>query len=325
MLSDLEIPLGDLQTEAINQWLREQKNLESWEFGTDIANKLSDDQKSLLKLFYIDNRPCRDIARQMGATEIAIRKRLSRTRQQLKTELLEGGKNMNSMIAVSAVCAFLLGSVLSASGGTWRDDFEDGNLKDWAKYGQWNDGLWEVKDGVLACKNNNDFAVLYPIITETTWGNYTVTFDGKIKSHQGRYALAGSIRYDEEKEANAYYCIAGADGLDRIEASVYIAGKCFGIIRNHKFSLKLDKWYNFKATVNETQFDFFLDNELVVSVDWSNQPLPKRGKIDIWTRYPGEYHFDNFVVTGDDVPNTGYSIESKGKLTNTWGRIKQAD
>ena len=48
---------------------------------------------------------------------------------------------MNSMIAVSAICAFLLGSALSVSGGTWRDDFEDGDLYGWIKFG---DGKWEV-------------------------------------------------------------------------------------------------------------------------------------------------------------------------------------
>lgn len=102
-----------------------------WEFGTEVANKLSDEQKSLLTLFYIDNRSCREIAQQMGATEVAIRQRLSRTRQQLKTELLEGEKDTNGMIAISAICAFLLGGTLSVSGGILRDDFSDGNFDRW--------------------------------------------------------------------------------------------------------------------------------------------------------------------------------------------------
>ena len=68
MLSDLEIPLDNLQTEVVEQWLKEQENSESWEFGTELANKLSDEQKNLLKFFYIDNRSCREIARQMDAS-----------------------------------------------------------------------------------------------------------------------------------------------------------------------------------------------------------------------------------------------------------------
>ena len=41
MLSDLELPLDNIQTEVVNQWLKEPENSESWKFGTDVANKLS--------------------------------------------------------------------------------------------------------------------------------------------------------------------------------------------------------------------------------------------------------------------------------------------
>jgi len=38
-----------------------------------------------------------------------------------------------------------------------------------------------------------------------------------------------------------------------------------------------------------------------------------------------EIHFDNFVITGDDIPdkNLGLSVESQGKLATTWAKIKQ--
>jgi hypothetical protein len=48
---------------------------------------------------------------------------------------------MNSIIAVSAMCAFLLSGSLTVSGGTLRDDFEDGDLYGWTQFG---DGKWEV-------------------------------------------------------------------------------------------------------------------------------------------------------------------------------------
>lgn len=212
---------------------------------------------------------------------------------------------------------------LPALAGTLRDDFEDGNWEGWTN----PSGEWEVRDGVLVSKNDNDFTWLD--IGKATWRNYAVTFDGKVKSHQGQYAIGGIIRWDEEKVANAYYCIALGGAGERIEASVYVDPNEFGMIR-HNFSLKLDKWYNFKATVNEAQFNLFLDNELVISADWSNQPLPKSGKIELWTRWPGEYHFDNVIITGPDVPNTGpggmdspFIVKPRGKLTTTWGRIKK--
>ena len=179
MLSDLEIPLDDLQTEVFNQWLEEQENLESWEFGTDVVTKLSDDQKTLLKLFYIDNRPCREIAQQMGASEATIRKRLSRTRQQLKTEFLEGEKDMNNMIAISAICAFLLGSATLSWAGTLRDNFADGDFEGWREtWMNQNQTSWKVESGVLTGENPSNWSA-FLIIGDATWRDYEVECDTK--------------------------------------------------------------------------------------------------------------------------------------------------
>ena len=222
------------------------------------------------------------------------------------------------MIAVSAVCAFLLGSVLSASGGTWRDDFEDGDFEGWTTLG----GEWSIKDGVVVCKNgSSDVVILF--IGEPTWRNYTVTFDGKVESHSGRYSIGGLVRYDEVKIADAYYCIGNepVGGGERAETGIVAGGKFLGIVRDHNFSLKVGKWSNFRTHLDGTKIDFFLDNELAISTDYSNQPIPPSGKFALWTRFTDEAHFDNVVITGDDIR----PIQPKSKLTNTWGRIKQAD
>jgi hypothetical protein len=125
----------------------------------------------------------------------------------------------------------------------------------------------------------------------------------------------------------AYYAIARSGSImDRIEASVYNdPDQYFGMIRNPDFLLELDKWYNFKVSINGSKFDFYLDAELVISTDWSDQPLSKNGKIELWARFPGEYWFDNVVITGSDIPDvgpSGFAVNSSGKLATSWGQIK---
>lgn len=323
MLSDLEIPLDDLQTEAINQWLREQENLDSWEFGTDIANKLSDEQKNLLKFFYIDNRPCRDIARQMGATEIAIRKRLSRIRQQLKTELLEGGKNMNSMIAVSAMCAFLLGGALAVSGGTWRDDFKDGNFDDWVVIS----GIWQVKSNELTSRHNiiNPAAQIDWGITETVDCSFET--DVRFTEILADRAWVMLLFRPTEQEWPYFVFRINKNGDGSVKSEIFSAnGKTRSSVRI-PFSIFLDRWYHIKGTLTKDILKIEVDGKLVQTNDWSDDNLPSKGNIG-FAIGGGEAYIDNVIISGPGIPNGGpgfSTVQPKSKLTSTWGRIKRVD
>jgi hypothetical protein len=214
----------------------------------------------------------------------------------------------------------LLMSLLAISiwAGTFRDNFNDGNFRGWTTpFG----GEWSVKDGAVLCQHSSKTVVLS--IGEPDWEDYTVTFDGKIESHNGMYAIGGMIRSDERNFNDVYFCLARTlVGGDRIETGVSEAQQPVGTIINDNFSLELDKWYNFRATLMGTQFDFFLDNELVISVDYNDYPLPQSGKFSLWSRWADKSYFDNVVITGNDVPDLNLSVTPKSKLTNTWGRIK---
>ncbi|MBM3240781.1 sigma-70 family RNA polymerase sigma factor [Candidatus Poribacteria bacterium] len=217
MLADLEVPLDNLQTEVLNQWLNEPENSESWEFGTDVANRLSDDQKSMLKLFYIDDCSCRDIAQQMGATEVAIRQRLSRTRQQLKNNLLEGEKNMNRMIAISAIYALLLGSATLARAGTFKDDFNDGDWKGWKVVAtdSWDTNVGDrisIADGILRIDSMDkpEQQTILSIIRD--WKDYSFSADMRVIKAElgaGDIHTGGGIasRFDDLLSYGEYYII----------------------------------------------------------------------------------------------------------------------
>ena len=330
VLSDLEIPLDNLQTEVLNQWLREQENSASWEFGTDVVNKLSDDQKALLKHFYVDNRSCREIAQQMDASEAAIRKRLSRTRQQLKTELLEGGKDMNRMIAISSICAFLFGGALSVSGGTWRDGFEHPELGEWEVHLQvGNQPVWQMENGLLL-GDHSGLSMAW--IGKDTWEDYSVEATVTLLEERPSGPLtpsssgAGIVIYWKVLPCQGHhYGIftrlwdgrgAGvfavfADGWGAPAASEYKARK-----------LHLRREYKLRMTEEKGIIKCYLDGELVLE-------LKKRYAAGVVGLYSWNMraHFDDFVVTGANIPDggPGLPVNRQAKLTNTWGSIKQVN
>jgi len=320
MLSDLEIPLGDLQTEVINQWLKEQENSESWEFGTEVAQKLSDEQKSLLKLFYIDNYSCRVIAQQMGANEATIRKRLSRTRQQLKTELLERGKNMNGIIAISAMCAFLFGTALSVSAGTWRDDFEDGDFDKWVAI----NGIWQVKNGELTSRHAkiNPAAQINWIITEPV--DCSLEADVRFTEILADRAWVMLLFRPTEQQWAYFAFRINRDGDGIVKSEIFpMADVVRGSVQT-KFPVFLNRRYHIKGTLIKDFLKIEVDGKLVQTNDWSDDNLPAKGTIG-FAIGGGEAYIDNVIISGPEIPNDGLGsnfIKPKSKLTSTWGDIK---
>ncbi|MBM3235111.1 sigma-70 family RNA polymerase sigma factor [Candidatus Poribacteria bacterium] len=322
MLSDLEIPLDNLQTEVLNQWLKEQDNSESWEFGTEVANNLSDEQKDLLKLFYIDNRSCRDVAQQMGATEVAIRQRLSRTRQQLKNDLLEGERNMNRMIAISAIYAFLLGGTSSVSGGTWKDDFSDGNLEGYEETWGGARGIWTVEDGQLVIDKNDAWAT-HQILAGVVVDDVTMEFDTQMEQiFQNIHSIELCLRWQSDNAV--LFTIGRWNNQWLVAIGTLVWEGRFENWHEMHFPFEVGQWHHLKGVAQGNEFTFFIDGEKVIRF---NQERLVKGKVGFGAG-GCKVRFDNLVITGPNVPDAGPSglaVESAGKLTNTWGRIKQVD
>ncbi|MFQ6043796.1 MAG: sigma-70 family RNA polymerase sigma factor, partial [Candidatus Poribacteria bacterium] len=355
MLSDLEIPLDNLQTEVLNQWLEEQENSESWEFGTDVAAKLSDDQKALLKLFYLSNRSCKHIAECLEANEAAIRQRLNRTRRQLKRELLEGGKDMNDSIAISAICTFLQESVFSVSTGTWKDNFEDGNFDGWERYKlDWpaavlvpDAGNWRVEDGVIIGGDDNKIIMHILGMGEMWWKDYTVEVSVKLSKELrncGTWSGVGLFVRGQKPIPQMSYILGMQYFGDNVKKQIPVEGGKMaatpveiagGIIGNaqpnastHQFPKALfeteaDRWYRLKMTVEGDLIRCFVDQKQV-SEFRSN--LYSSGMVGFAVNGVVAM-FDDFVVTGPDIPDggPGFAVNPRDKLATAWGRIKQVD
>ena len=91
------------------------------------------------------------------------------------------------------------------------------------------------------------------------------------------------------------------------------------------FVLAIGEWHNIKLDVKETQIALWIDRKLVQQVDWRKHraDLPEAGEIQIGVA-GGESQWDNFVFSGDEVPDfSDLSVVPKGKLTTYWASLKR--
>jgi len=71
--------------------------------------------------------------------------------------------------------------------------------------------------------------------------------------------------------------------------------------------------------MKDAQVTLWIDGDLKAQADWTDQVLlPKEGRIGLGGG-GGELHFDNFVITSDDIR----PVQPEAKLATTWGRLKR--
>jgi hypothetical protein len=84
------------------------------------------------------------------------------------------------------------------------------------------------------------------------------------------------------------------------------------------FNFELNRWYRLKAVANDNNFESYIDGELMASISDSTLPTGRLGL----SVYGGVAHFDNVVITGDDIPDNTTAVSRQGKLATTWGRLR---
>jgi hypothetical protein len=203
--------------------------------------------------------------------------------------------------------------------GTLRDDFDDGDMDEWdvSEAGP----IWEVKDGELVITPRG-FPVDF-LIGEPTWENYTVRVRTRIVKHRSTGNIEStSVLVRRESLMSLYVFGFGNRGGGKIAFALYAQG---GPPARHfvsdPFQWELDTWYNLKVTAEGERFWFYVDNRLMIH--YTDDTYPK-GKVGIGSAHVGTTaHFDDFSVTGDDVPDLDLSVSPEEKLATTWGKVKE--
>ena len=68
---------------------------------------------------------------------------------------------------------------------------------------------------------------------------------------------------------------------------------------------------------------FSIEGNFSKERDWTGwQQLADKGEIGIGAG-GAEVHFDNFMITGDEIQDNSKSIESKDKIATLWSKIRK--
>ena len=262
---------------------------------------------------------------------------------------------MNNMITISVICMLLWGSAFSVSAGTWKDNFEDGNLDEWKTYKlDWpaavlvpGAGNWHVEDGILIGGDDNS-DILHMLTTgEMWWKDYTVEvsvkFSKELRNCEEWTSVYLGVR-GQEPLPQACYMLAiqyfgigwkqiQVEGGKMVVPPVEVAGGMIGVERPaaamHQFPKTLfkteaDRWYRLKVTVEGDLIECFVDGKQVSEFQ---SKLYSSGIVGFAVGGVVAM-FDDFAVTGPDIPSGGpgvVAVNPQAKLAIAWGRIKQAD
>jgi len=213
----------------------------------------------------------------------------------------------------------------SSWAGTFRDNFEDGNINNWQKW-EWpgqNTGKLEEKNGMLVMTDvNSAFDTAADFNNSQHIGNFTLTLELKMaKAFEGNSSFAQILFRGVEQNknwrlgANSYY----ASGEAFLNIFTLIDGNAKEIGKQKlPFDFKVGAWYSIRLDVNGEQVTLWIDDQLIQEVDWEKHGvLPDAGIFQLSVG-GGESHCDNFVITSDDIR----SVQTKSMLTITWGRLK---
>jgi len=216
-------------------------------------------------------------------------------------------------------------AVLPAFAGTWRDDFEDGDLAGWEIGGggaNWEN--WKVENGELLLSNQGSLTVFST--GGAGWSDYTVQADVMIVKVLTPQLAGPAImaRYQKPESYEHYFFgFRWENGVWRLGLGYMHNDAAW---RNHdyakleQFPVEEGRWYNLRMTLAKDHIEAYLDNELIA--EWDNK-LVDSGKVGL-RGTDIEARFDNVVITGDEIPDVVPSgVELVGKLATMWGSTKR--
>lgn len=204
--------------------------------------------------------------------------------------------------------------------GTFRDDFEDGDLDGWQQIWPGGAMIWQVVDGELECSRSSQWSA--GIITgEAFWTDYTIEVDVKLLQDHGAGdfdLIARSTTND-----NGYAFLVG-DWVG--EPSVYVQRMPDLQMKvTEPFDpLELDTWHHVKLEIVGDKFTFWVNNDKLIEYqdDTYQEGMAGLGVANYTAR------FDNVIITGPEVPDVTpptwkeQPVEPRNRLVTTWAQIK---
>ncbi len=204
--------------------------------------------------------------------------------------------------------------------GTWRDDFEDNDIREWEIFNlnrQFE--KWWINDGEAVGEIFEDPFFSLWTTGELTWEYYTVSCRAKMVEDGNGPPHIGLTLHDREEENSRYVFLI--DYFNEIASIERWAEGNGGEVR--AYTAEIDTWYELEATVYEDGALRFRINDFIIGAIDSD-PL-EGGKAGLVVGN-ARARFDDFQITGENIPNGGPGkprpVAPQAKLATTWGRLK---
>lgn len=233
---------------------------------------------------------------------------------------------VTSIISISMLSLSISISILSfpllASAGTWRDDFEDGDLKGWEVFNfERGAEKWSVTKGEAVGEIFQIGFMSLLLTGQDGWKDYSVQCRVrfvKTREQVKQDSSVGFTLHDQGDSDNRYLFFIG---LDQTGSIIKVFQGAWQII-SFPLEVKEDAWYSLKASVGENKLVFTVDNLEISARDPNMIPSGKAGLVVS----NAVAHFDDVEISGETIPNGGpalpKAVEAKGKLSTTWGNLK---
>ena len=205
--------------------------------------------------------------------------------------------------------------------GTWRDDFEDKDTREWEIFNlDRKSEKWWIDNGEAVGEIFLPGFMSLWITGELTWKHYTVSCRAKLVTDKNEPPTIGLTLHDRGEEDSRYlFFVDYVFGTARIVRAVQDDWDMI----TYLFDAEINTWYDLTATIYEDgTLEFKIDDEVFTAVD--ENPL-KGGQAGLVVA-DGRAHFDDVAITGNNIPNGGPGkarpVEPQAKLTTTWGHLK---
>ena len=230
-------------------------------------------------------------------------------------------KKLTPIIAIIILVCFSIGAWHPSFAGTWRDDFEDKDTREWEIFNiDRKVEKWWVSDGEAVGEIFLPGFMSLWLTGELTWKHYSLSCRAKLVEDKDEPPTIGLTLHDRGEEDSRYlFFIDYIFGIVRI---VKAAQDDWNVI-TYEFNAEVDTWYQLTATIYEEGIlEFKIDDEIFIALD---DDLLKGGQAGLVVA-DARAHFDNVEITGTNIPNGGPGkprpVKPQAKLATTWGHLK---